>query len=356
MARKTQCTSIGDAWDGFGLGFTVVGIIGGLGLILASVMVALSTFSTAGWSPQGLAWAGGVLLAACILAMIAAVRAGNYFFDHRLVCIEDGKCAIGKVIITEENQDGDISLDLLLGPATGSTTAAEYQFTFWQSRELIFTDHVGLPSRGWHLDPKANRVDMSPVGHGDEELPFFHCEIEGSRISNWLTAFMAWLILLMALAAAAIALGIIGTAVPVIGAIIAIAMAIFWLLAIIFGFDFGLAGGDAPSVDVDNLGDATPTDMGPVVTDSAGNNIEKGDFVVVNGRFITDTGHNPGCWNEIHEIKGLAKITSSKDYFSVGIDAPSDLFNQYCTALDNHVNNFGTVSQGLTHLENPAIG
>ncbi|CAN5911676.1 hypothetical protein BH11BAC7_BH11BAC7_02900 [soil metagenome] len=57
--------------------------------------------------------------------MIVAVRAGNYYFDHRLVCIEDSKCAIGKVIITEENQDGDISLDLLLGPAVGTTTAAE---------------------------------------------------------------------------------------------------------------------------------------------------------------------------------------------------------------------------------------
>ena len=356
MARKTQCTSIGDAWDGFGAGYYAVGIMGVLALILASVMVAVGVFSTAGFTPAGLIWAGGVLMAACIAAMIAAVHAGNYFFDHRLVCIEDSKCAIGKVIITEENQDGDISLDLLLGPATGTTTAAEYQFTFWQSKELIFTDHVNLPSRGWHLDPKANRAGLSPVGHGDEELPFFHCEIEGSRVSNWLTAFKAWLILLMVLAAAAIALGIIGTAIPVIGAIIAIALAIFWLLAIIFGFDFGLAGGDAPSVDVDNLGDATPTDMGPVVTDSAGNNIEKGDFVILNGRFIADTGHNPGCWNEIHEIKGLAKMTNSKDYFSVGEAAPSELFTRYCTALSNHVNNFGTVSQGLTHLEHPAVG
>lgn len=356
MARNTNCTSITGAWDGFGAGFIGLSIIGVIGLLTASIMAGIAVFSAAGWSPTGLVITGSILMAACIAAMIAAVHAGNYYFDHRLVCIEENKCAIGKVIITEKNQDGDNSLDLILGPATGSTTAAEYEFTFWQSKELVFTDHVDLASRGWHLDPKGNRAGESPVGFGDDELPFFHCEIEGSRISNWLTAFIAWLITLMAIAAAAIVLGAIGTAIPIVGAILAIALAILWLLAIIFGFDFGLAGGDASSIDVNNLGDATPTDMGPVVTDSFGNNIERGDIVVVSGRYITDTGHNPGCWNELHPLRGIAKLRSEKDYFSVGTDAPSDLFEQYCTALDNHINNFGTVSQGLTYLEHPKIG
>lgn len=356
MARTTTCTTITDAWDGVGAVFTGLGIVGVLAIISATIQAAIVTFSSAGWTPPSLIAAGIVLMAACVLAMAVTVRAGNYFFDHRLVCIEPSKCVIGRVILTEENEDGDRSLDLLLAPADESTTAAEYQTVLWQSRDRIFTDFVGLGTRGWHLNPKGNRGSTNPIGFGNNELPFFHCEIEGTKIANWLTAIMAWLIALMVIAAAAIALGAIGTAIPIVGAILMIALAIFWLLALIFGLDYGWGEGDAPSVDVDNLGDATPSDMGPVITDSTGNSVSNGDVVIVTGAFIVDTGHNPGCWNELHPIRGIAKMRGPKEYFSVGTDSQSDIFSRYCQALNDHINNFGTISQGLTKLEHPSLG
>lgn len=357
MARRTQCTTIGDLWDGVGFGGWFFGIFAILGIIWTIIQGALIAFSNpAVWAtPVSVGIAGGILLATCIMAIGVLVHARNYFFDHRLLCINDNQCAVGKVIVIEHNADGDKSLDLLLAPATEETSAEDYQNNLWQSRDLIFHDDGSLDTRGWHLDPKRNR-DESPITFGPNRLPFFHCEIEGTKLDTWIDALLAYLGVLMAIAAAAIAAAVIFTSLGPIGWVLWIAAALLLLLLAIFGIDIGLTSEDEASVDIDNLSEAVPDPMGPIVTDSSGNHIQNGDIVAIIGSHICDTGHNPTCWNEIHPVKGIARLRDLKFYMNVGTDTPSPQFIALCDALNRHVNDFGTVSQGLTHLEHPRMG
>jgi hypothetical protein len=65
------------------------------------------------------------------------------------------------------------------------------------------------------------------------------------------------------------------------------------------------------------------------------------------GRHVCDTGHNPGCWDELHTVTGVAKIPES-DYRAMPIGhTPGDLYDKYCDALKNFVTGVGQVTQEL---------
>ena len=111
--------------------------------------------------------------------------------------------------------------------------------------------------------------------------------------------------------------------------------------------------GSAPAAPT---GDAVPGPSGPIITDVGGNGINVGDLVAMIGYHITDSGHSPSCWNELHPLKGIAKITQ-REYNLVGIaHAPDDLYDKYCTALKGFVKNVGKISLTLTHLEHKRVG
>jgi hypothetical protein len=203
------------------------------------------------------------------------------------------------------------------------------------------------------LDPKANR-SLSPKTFGHGKLPFFHCEIEGTKLDDWTIALIAYLWTLVGLAATAFALAAAGAALGPISWAIWIAIALFIFLASLFGLSLGDdPAGSAPAAPV---GNAVPGPAGPIITDAGGNAINVGDLVAMIGYHITDSGHNPGCWNELHPLKGIAKITQ-REYNSVGIaHAPDDIYDKYCAALKDFVTNVGKISQTLTHLEHKRVG
>lgn len=355
MARFTKCTTLADAWDGIGGLYVGLGIVAILGILTAGVAAALFIFSASFATPPSLIVAASALMAACLAAIATIMRGRDYFFDHRLICINDNVCAIVKVVITEENGDGDKSIDCLLAPADDTTPAFDYENTLWQSKDLIFKDELGLNNRGWHLDVKGNRAEH-PFTFGNNELPFFHCEIEGTKIDSWTTALLAYLWTLFGIAAAALALAIAAALLGPLGWIILGAIALLILLLAIFGLSLG-DDDEGAIEDIDGLGDATPGPDGPIITDSAGHHIQAGDILAIVGHHITDTGHNPTCWNEIHPLRGIAKIKDTTVYDNVGIDIKNDaVFDPYCSALKDFVNNKGTIRQTLTALEHEKIG
>jgi hypothetical protein len=353
MIRLSTCKPLDQVWSGVGAGTIGLGIVAIIGTIVAGVTTALVLFTASFAFPPNIYIAGGALIAACIAGIAALVLARNYFYDYKLACIEDNVCVMGKAILMEYNADGDKSMDLLLAPANEKTTPEEYQFKMWQSVKLIFKD-IGLTTRNWHLDVKGNRA-KKPIGFGPNELPFFHCEIQGTKIDDWITALIAYFGVLIGLATAAIIAVSLGLALGPIGWALLAAIALLALLLSIFGISVSGGDNDEASIDLDNLQDATPNGDDIIVTDSKGNNIQNGDFVLLNGPHITDTGHNPTCWNEIHPVMAIAKI-SIDDYNEVGFDKPSATFEKFCSAIKDSLKRGENIALKNRVLEHTKLG
>jgi hypothetical protein len=287
----------------------------------------------------------------CLFAINLLVQFRDYFFDKRLVCHGEDRCAIAHVITIEDNGDGDNSLNTILAPADADTTESAYM-AMAQPAALVYPD-PGLASRGWRLVPSANRPSLEPRTFGRGNLPFFHCEIEGTFLDDWTTALLAYLWVLFGLAAAALALAAASLALGPIGWVIWIAIALFILLAILFGAS-SLDEDEAGSARGGPIGDALPSPTGPVITDSGGNAVSVGDFVAMFGRHVCDTGHNPDCWNELHPLKAITKILQS-EYESVP-EGGGDILDKYCVALRDFLDETGALKQSLTCLEHPRVG
>lgn len=362
MARATKCTTVAGVWDGVG-GFNIAfGVIGVVGIVLVGVTTALVAFGVAALTPATMIIAAWALFLACTLAITFLTRLRDYFFDFRLICLGNDRCALGRVNSIEDNDDGDQSLNLVLAPANEDTSLSDYR-TMYQASELVFQD-PGLSSRGFTLDP----FELRPDTFGRGGLPFLHCEIEGTYFDDWTEALLAYLWVLVAIAIAAFALATLATALGPIAWIIWIAVALFVILAAIFGLNFLPPEHDDPgSVGVDPVGDATPSAGGPVITDAGGNSISVGDFVVILGRPVCDTGHSPTCWDELHPVTGVARVAESDYRSAPATHVAGDIYDTYCSAVNAFVDDVGKVEQGLTVtdddgkpkltcLEHPAVG
>ena len=363
MARQTSCTTLAGVWDGVG-GLNIgLGVIGLVGILTAGVWTALMALGGASLTPASMLIAASALMAACLLAINLLTKVRSYFFDFRLICLNGDRCGIAQVAAIEDNDDGDRSLNVILAPADDNTPLADYR-AMYQPATLVFVD-PGLAARGFSLDPFAVR---DGEGHGLGRLPFLHCEIEGTYFDDWTTALLAYLWTLVGIAAAAIALAAAATALGPIGWVIWIAVALLVLLASLFGLNFlPPEHEDLGETPVGPLGDATPGPGGPVITDTGGNSIRVGDFVVVLGRHVCDTAHSPPCWDELHPVKGVTKIAEREYRSAPSTHDAGDLYDQYCRALQGFVDDVGKVEQGLaptnadgspklTCLEHPAIG
>jgi hypothetical protein len=338
MARHTTCTTVAGVWPwvpGVDFGLGIVGIVG---LITAPVILAIAALSAAGITPASMIIAASILQFACLFAINLLQKVRDYFFDHRLVCLDGDRCALGQVNTMEDNGDGDKSMNLVLAPATGTTTPTDYA-SWFQPASLVFVD-PGLATRGFHLDPAKARKPLFGAG-----LPLFHAEIEGTYLDTLTLAVLAWLWTIFALAVAAMIAASAALALGPFAWAIWIALAILVILAILLSQLFGLS--DADSTDAGPVGDATPTPGGPIITDVGGQTINKNDYVAVIGRHVCDTGHNPPAWDELHTVTGIAKI-SEREYHAVPTShTAGDLYDQYCDALHRFVDGVGEVKQAL---------
>lgn len=339
MARHTNCTTVAGVWDGVPGVDMAIGIVGLVGLVVAPVLLAIGALSAAGITPATMIIAASILEFACLFAINLLNKVRDYFFDHRLVCLDGDRCAIGQVNSIENDGDGDKSMNLVLAPATSATTLPDFK-SWFQPSSLLWVD-PGLASRGFHLDPAKVRTPLFGTG-----LPFLHAEIEGTYLDTLTTAVLAWLWTIFAIAvaamiaaAAALALGPFGWAIW-----IAIAILVFlaFLLSRLFGED------DTDSTGAGPLGSATPSPGGPIITDVGGQTVNKDDFVVVMGRHVCDTGHNPPAWDELHTVTGIAKIQEREYRDAPAAHVAGDIYDQYCDALHHFVDGAGKVSQELS--------
>jgi hypothetical protein len=356
MARNTTCTPLAGAWDGVGGVNIGLGVVGAVMAIAAGVTAALAAFGIASLTPASMAIAAWLLATACLFAINLLNKVRDYFFDHRLVCLDGDRCAIARVEAIEDDADGDKALNTILAPAQRSTTESDYQ-TMFQAKTLVYVD-PGLASRGWHLEPKDNRKGSNPATFGEGKLPFFHCEIEGTYLDDWTSALLAYFWLLEAIAIAAFALAIAALALGPIAWAIWIAIAILVFLLALLGLHFAGGSPDTGSTPAGPVGSSTPSPSGPVITDSGGNTISVGDFIALRGRHVCDTGHHDagGCWDELHPVLAVTKIPQS-DYDLAPVDhVAGDIYDKYCDALQGFLGEKGQIEQGLTYLEHPRVG
>lgn len=356
MARHTTCRPIAQL-DTIGWLTYAGGIVAAVAGVAAGVAIALALLPGALLSanPVTIGIAAGVLLAGVLGAIATLEHIRDYFFDGRLGCIAEERCALGRVGIIEDNADGDLSLNLLLAPAQDATTEAQYR-EMWQAKELVFMDPgVASGDPSWVHKPIALRLGEDPIGQGPNLLPFFHCEIEGKFFDDWTSALIAYMWGLAALATGLLALAVAGTVAGPLGWIVVAAVALLLLLALLFGLVPGQD--DIPSGETEPVGSAVPGAMGPIVTDSGGNTVSVGDHVIVSGRHVVDTGHaSKGCWNELHPVRGIAKVRS-EEYDRVDNSPEGQaVVQRYCEALKGFVDKTGTTAQPLTCLEHPRIG
>lgn len=357
MARQTTCRPMHEVWTGVGGWAIAGGIVAAVGAIGAAVAIALALLhvSFLTLNPVTIGIAAGVLIASLLGLIAELTHIRNYFFDGKLGCIAEEECGLGQVWIIEDNSDGDVSLNLILAPARDTTTLAEYRGMF-QADRLVFRDPgVATADPAWEHKPDAMRLGNEPTGQFTAKLPYFHCEIEGTFFDDWSSALLAYMWVLVGFATALLALAIAGTVSGPIGWIVVAAVALLVLLALAFGL---LPGQDDEfTTDASPVGTATPGPGGPIVTDSGGTSISVGDFVVVLGRHVVDTGHHDeGCWNELHPLRAVAKVTSD-DYNSV-VDTPDGraILDRYCRALSDFRDPTGTIRQELKCSEHPAVG
>lgn len=88
-----------------------------------------------------------------------------------------------------------------------------------------------------------------------------------------------------------------------------------------------------------DIGNATPGPDGFVITDTFGKTIRVGDYALLYGLHIIDTGHHKdhdGVWCELHPLKAIAKIDQQM-YDAVSKDSPDGMYKQLCDAMNDYV-------------------
>jgi hypothetical protein len=281
----------------------------------------------------GLVYAIGTFGISLIFSMVAAMSAlmkvCDYILYGKLVCLEDDRCAVGRVASFEtvddksgvDKLDNDFSINLLLAPHhlgefSFGTKKTNYESlkndtTSWGFGDLpgkLITEQPSMPipreSKGADEPDKAHTARYDPTfrtypssnyiswedppsswGGHPFEVPIFHCEIEGERahaVCATLAAlssaipgfgkFCRWKPLGIPIGRWACAI-----VAAVLGPIVLAALGIAWA-----------AGSD------DNRS-----------FDGAGS-LARGEAVIIRGRWCWDAGHSG--WNEIHPVTSVQKI------------------------------------------------
>jgi hypothetical protein len=340
------CSPIEDVWEGYPLTAALaLGIPAGLSLaaIVAYIIGLIAGYwggiALAALSPATLIVMCSVAIIA-LLTLIAFLEAVlQYLFKYKLACIDGDRCAVVRVESIVHNEDSDQSLNTILAPLSDTkTTEAEYK-AMWQAATLLYSDtSPSVSSRGWKLLPESN--NQEPM-FGDNKLPLFHCEIEGKTNYEWVRALRDYMIIMIIVLAGIIVAAAVGAALGPLYYVVLALIALLILLAIIFGVKTGFSSdsgaGDATSNT--DVGNATPGPNGFVITDTFGRTIKVGDFALLYGLHVVDTGHHNeggGVWCELHPIKAIAKI-DQRMYDAISKTSPDGIYARLCEAMREYI-------------------
>jgi hypothetical protein len=296
----------------------------------APALMLLAAFFKGPWVCPvifGLAIALGL---ACATGIAMAIRARNYFYDHKLLCIGFGPVTVcGQVNSIEENGDGDNSLNLLVDPLTDITTLKDFRDEskpeFKEARRLILPsskESEDLHKLGFIFNEKlaadvvvdekklANPVIAEKLAT-EGQVPLMHCEIQGTAVDDY-TDEVIGMLTALGITAAAIAVLAAFCSYPIVAIIIAVLTAILFFFKV-FPKHERIEKGVLWKKGKTNLAEALPEAILGGVPTSGGYTINVGDHVVLMGIHVCDTGHwndegNPGCWNEIHPVIAITKL------------------------------------------------
>ncbi len=277
---------------------------------------------------------------AVLIAAISFVEAAIlYLFKYKFACLDGDRCAVVHIESIVHNEDSDQSLNTILAPLSDVTTTEADYMAYWQAKTLLYSDSTPpVSSRGWNFKPASN--GEQPM-FGNNKLPLFHCEIEGAANYEGLVALRAYMIALIIILAGIIVLAAIGAALGPFYYLILVLVAFLILFALLFAGKTALSessdAGDATSNT--DVGDAVPGPGGFVIADSGGRTIKVGDFAVLYGQHVIDTGHHKdsdGTWCEIHPIKAIARIDKAT-YDLVSKTDPTGTYDQLCKAMGVYV-------------------
>jgi hypothetical protein len=283
---------------------------------IAGLVYAIATF-------------GISLIVSMAAAMSALMKVCDYILYGKLVCLEDDRCAVGRVAAFEtvddksgvDKLDNDFSINLLLAPHalsefTSGTQKANYEWlkkdtTSWGFDDMpgkLITEQRDMPlpreSKSANEADKAHTPRYDPtfktypysnyVGWDDPpsawgghpfEVPIFHCEIEGERaraVCGTLAALTSAIpgfgklcrVKVLGIPVGRWACAIVAA---ILGPIVLGALAVAW------------AAGSDDNRDFDGAG-----------------SLSRGDAIIVRGRWCYDAGHSG--WNEIHPVTSVQKI------------------------------------------------
>ena len=261
----------------------------------------------------------------------------TYMLKGKLVCLGGDRCAVGTIIKFEttadksfpDNIDNDFSMNLMLWPFSlqdfvGANFADSLAAVQKSEQGALVTEQPDMPNP--HESPfgpkyKPDPVDVDIVDaytigdfntmvplKGPIQVPAFHCECEGSRISDMLNTLEAIGSLgtgggLCEITVFGIPIGaaICSIVETVLAPVVAIALTAAWF----------------------NADDGSPDDAR---LDPQSGELKLGNVVVITGRWSYDAGHTG--WNELHPVKTIQKVAETP----FGIDAGgTDLATQWCT-------------------------
>jgi hypothetical protein len=289
--------------------------------------------------------AGFALLSGGIGAVVAVPAAMalleetlRYMLKGKLVCLGGDRCAVGTLIGFEttadksfpSNIDNDFSMNLMLWPFSlqdfiGKTKFADSLKAVQLSHPqgCLVTEQSGMPNPHespfgpkYQPDPVSiDMVDAYAIGDFNTMVPLtgpidvaaFHCECEGSRISDMLNTLEAigslgtggglceWKLFGIPIGST-----ICAVVETVLAPVVAIALTAAWF----------------------NATDGSPDDAR---LDPRAGELKLGNVVVITGRWSYDAGHTG--WNELHPVKTIQKIAETP----AGLDAGGDnLYLQWC--------------------------
>jgi hypothetical protein len=250
---------------------------------------------------------GGALWIAAVFELCRFLHGG------KLICLEKGVCAIGRVAAVHpvgsdksgfENMDDDFTFDLILAPHAANETKSEMiasdalQGRFIDDRTAV-TD-LGLGYKGDSV--KFPKID--PSGHKTEIL---HSEVKGCRVHD---VCIVLKVMSVPTAAAAVICSI-----PILGwiACLVAMLVVLIITAVTMAIVWAATHNGA-------LSDVMDPASGELVSaDDFGNG---GDVVLVRGDWVYDAGHDG--WNEIHPVRHAQKIQVD-DKFMGTAKADADL-------------------------------
>ncbi len=265
----------------------------------------------------------GISLVATLAAGMSALqKVCDYMLHGKLVCLGGDQCAIGRITAFEtvddksgfDRIDNDFSINLLLAPHD----LAEFAHgTPEQNYQKVVGDTSAGPGRqGWLIAERPNMPQPREAKGGARYSPLFtvfpdsntltynpflglrgtpyavpvlHCEIEGERAH-----------------AVCATLAALASPIPGLGALCRIKL---------FGIPLGrwacalVAAALAPLVLI-ALGIAWAAGANDNRAFQGAGSLERGDCVVVTGRWVYDAGHDG--YNELHPVKSIQKIPEGR--------------------------------------------